>query len=122
MAIFRISKSEAKRLGIEMPKGRSKYGSTATVVDGIRFSSKKEAKRYGELKLLQERGEVLWFIMQAPFRLPGGTVYRADFLVVWSDVLHKHVTVEDVKGFKTPIYRLKKREVEHQYGITITEI
>jgi hypothetical protein len=30
--------------------------------------------------------------------------------------------VEDVKGMRTPMYRWKKKHVEAQYGITITEV
>ena len=32
------------------------------------------------------------------------------------------LVVEDVKGFKTPLYRWKKKHVEAQYGITVVEI
>jgi hypothetical protein len=98
---------------------RSKYRAKRTVVDGINFDSKKEAKRYMDLKSLRESGEVAWFLMQVPFRLPGNTTYRADFLVFWKD---GRVTVEDVKGFRTEVYKLKKRQVEDLYPITITEV
>lgn len=97
----------------------SKYRSRRTVVDGISFDSKREAARYNELKLLRQAGRVLWFIMQVPFRLPGGTRWYADFLVVWGN---GSITVEDTKGFKTETYRVKKREVEAAYGIEIMEL
>lgn len=106
-----------QRLGVK-PR-RSKYNAKRTTVDGINFASQREAKRYGELCLLKAAGDVTWFIMQAPFRLAGGTIYRSDFLIVWAD---GRVTVEDAKGMKTPTYVIKKREVEHQYGIEITEV
>lgn len=102
----------------QAPK-RSKYGAVKTEVDGIRFDSKKEAKRYGELKVMVGAGQVRWFTMQVPFRLDGGTIYRADFLVVWAD---GSVAVEDCKGFLTASYRIKRREVEHKFGFTIREI
>lgn len=98
---------------------RSKYGAERQTVDGINFDSKKEALRYIELKSLRVKGEVAWFLMQVPFRLPGNTTYRADFLVFWSD---GSVTIEDVKGMRTQTYKLKKRQVEELYPITITEI
>ena len=100
----------------------SKYRNRKTVVDGVTFDSKKEAGRYAELKLLRAGGRVRWFIAQAPFRLPGGTRYYADFLVVWAD---GRVTVEDVKSEATrklQTYRVKRREVEHHYGIEIVEV
>jgi hypothetical protein len=100
-------------------KSPSKYNAQKVCVDGITFASRKEARRYGELKLLRDAGQVRWFIMQVPFRLDGGIVYRADFLVVWSD---GRVSIQDTKGARTATYKIKKREVEFKYGITIEEI
>ena len=98
---------------------RHKFNAKPTELDGIKFSSKKEAKRYQELKLLQSNGEVLFFLDQVPFRLPGGIKYRCDFLVFWKDGT---VTIEDVKGFVTDMYKTKKKMVEALYPIKITEI
>lgn len=122
---------------------RSKYGATPTTVDGIRFHSAKEASRYGELKLLEKAGEIRELRLQPEFPLwvHDGVVehgpllignYRGDFayeerhvtgislrtrkpVAEWADV------IEDVKGFKTPLYRWKKKHVEAQYGIEIRE-
>lgn len=125
MAI-RMNREQAAAMGITVPKRRSKYGNVATVVDGIRFASAKEARRYSELCLLRKSGDVAWFIMQVPFRLPGGTIYRADFVVVrdGGQDIGLDITIEDVKseGTRTQAYKIKKREVEKHYGITITEI
>lgn len=98
---------------------KHKYNAIPTIVDDIRFGSKGEAKRYCELKLLKRAGEVLYFLMQVPFHLEGGIKYICDFLVFWKDGSH---TVEDYKGFKTQVYKLKKKLVENQYPIKITEI
>ncbi len=98
---------------------KHKYNAIPTIIDNIRFGSKAESKRYCELKLLQRAGEVLYFIMQPPFHLEGGIKYIADFLIFWKDGSH---TIEDVKGFKTAIYKLKKKQVEARYPIKITEI
>jgi hypothetical protein len=106
-----------------------KYRASPQSVDGIRFDSKAEARRYGELKTLQEAGEVLWFIRQPRFDLPGGTTYKADFLVVHSasvapgtGKVKVEVTIEDVKGHRTPMYIMKKKQVEALYPIEIEEI
>lgn len=96
----------------------SKYRAKKTKVDGITFDSRKEARRYSELKLLQKAGEVLFFHRQPIFDLPGGTTYRADFLVFWAD---GHVTWEDVKGVKTPAYKKAKKQVEAVYPVEILE-
>ena len=107
---------------------RHKFNAKPTVVDGIRFASKKEATRYGELRLLEKAGEIHLLQLQPAFNLwtsagkawtqkPVGQ-YRADFAYL---DYRKGRVVEDVKGFKTPLYRWKKRHVEAQYNITILE-
>jgi hypothetical protein len=98
---------------------KSKYNASPTTVDGIRFDSKKEAKRYGELKLLQQAGSVVMFLMQTPFILPGNTRYRVDFQVFWHD---GRVTFEDTKGRETETFKLKKRQVEELYPVEIEVI
>lgn len=88
-------------------------------MDGLKFGSKKESLRYQGLKLLKKTGDVLFFLRQVPFDLPGGIKYRADFLVFWAD---GNVTVEDVKGMRLPAYIAKKKQVEALYPIEIKEI
>jgi len=95
---------------------KNKYNATKTKVDDITFDSKAEAKRYDELKLLKRCGEISYFIRQPKFDLPGGTSYRADFLVVWED---GHISIEDVKGFKTASFIKAKKQVEALYPIEI---
>jgi hypothetical protein len=87
--------------------------------DGILFDSIKECERYKELKLLQEQGVIVFFLRQVPFDLPGGIKWRCDFLVFWAD---GEVSVEDVKGHATEMYKLKKRQVEQLYPVTIMEL
>ena len=102
-----------------------KYHAKPTVVDGIRFASQKEARRYQELRLLEKAGEVVALEIQSAFILSadglGGKIgeYRADF--TYYDRNGDRV-IEDVKGFKTPLYRWKKKHVEAQYGVQIIEI
>jgi hypothetical protein len=110
----------------------SKYKAKRTTVDGIVFHSQKEARRYQELKLLQKAGEIQDITLQPRYELSvthwlmGGEVmevsigaYVADFRYI--DRRAQAVVVEDVKGFKTPLYRWKKKHVEAQYGIRIRE-
>lgn len=96
-----------------------KFRAIPTEYDNIKFSSKKEQKRYLQLKLLQQNGDIVFFLRQVPFHLSGNVKYLCDFLVFWQD---GHVTIEDVKGFKTPMYILKKKQVEELYPIKIQEI
>jgi len=98
---------------------RHKFHAKPTVNDGIRFASKKEAARYETLKLLQTAGEVLFFLRQTRFHLPGGTSWACDFLVFWAD---DHVSVEDVKGMRTEAFKRAKKQVEALYPIEIEEL
>jgi hypothetical protein len=98
---------------------KHKFKAKPTETDGIKFSSKKEAKRYNNLKMLKNIGEVLFFLRQVPFHLPGGVKYVCDFLIFWAN---GQVTIEDVKGFKTESYKAKKKMVEAIYPITILEV
>jgi hypothetical protein len=95
---------------------RHKFNAKPTAVDEIRFASKAEARYYGELKIRQASGEVLFFLMQVPFHLPGKTKYVVDFVEFRADGTVHFV---DVKGKETEVFRLKKRQVESLYPVTI---
>jgi Protein of unknown function (DUF1064) len=114
------------------PRTPSKYRAVPTQLDGIRFDSKKEARRYAELRLLEQAGEIHALERQPVFPLftahhRGGElrqvgVYRADFR--YRQGPRGVLVVEDVKSkpTRTAVYRLKKRMVEAAYGITVTEV
>jgi hypothetical protein len=102
-------------------------------VDGIVFASKAEARRYAELRLLEKAKEIYDLELQPKFPIyvtrPGHTTSRSDKPVTTyiADFRYRRgprgiLTIEDVKGMKTPVYRLKKKLVEAQYGIQIQEI
>lgn len=88
-------------------KRRAKYGNVKTELDGILFDSKKEAERYVQLILLLRGGVIRDLELQPNFKLEvaGKKVctYRADFR--YSE--NGSQVVEDVKGMKTPVYKLK---------------
>lgn len=96
-----------------------KFKAKPCEADGIKFPSKKERKRYFDLKLLEKAGEVLFFLRQTPFHLTGGVKYVCDFQVFWKN---GEVSFEDVKGMRTDMYKLKKKQVEALYPIQIREI
>lgn len=112
-----------------------KYGAKAVVIDNIRFASQKEGRRYGELKLLEKAGKISNLQLQPRYDLharncgpsagSGEKVgeYRADFAYLeGKDWGRGRWVVEDVKGFKTPLYKWKRKHVFAQYGISITEV
>ncbi len=98
---------------------RHKYKNIPTVHDGFRFDSKKEGRYYEGLKLKQAAGDVVFFLRQAPFHLPGGVKLVIDFIVFLAD---GNIEFVDVKGVKTEQYKAKKRIVEALYPIKIKEV
>lgn len=94
------------------PFARHKFGAARTERDGIVFASKLEAARYDQLVLLEKAGDVVGFMRQPVFYLPGGTKYIADYLIFWAG---GRVTAEDVKGMETAAFKVKWREVQAAY-------
>lgn len=92
---------------------KHKFNAKSTVVDEIKFSSRKEARYYSELLLRQKSGEVLFFLRQTPFHLPGGVKYVCDFTIFLSE---GSVEFVDVKGFETPTFKMKRKMVEELYS------
>lgn len=104
---------------------RNKFHAIKTVVDGITFDSKREAKRYQDLKLLQRAGEIQDLVVDKAslrYKLEVNGVligkYTGDF-----GYTEKGVRIlEDVKGVRTRDYILRKKLMKALYGIDIKEI
>ena len=128
----------------------SKYHAKKTVLDGITFDSRKEARRYSELKLLEKAGRIKDLRLQVPFELipaqrepdqvgkRGGkvkgkvieraVVYKSDFVylerldIPFTDEEKWVEVVEDTKGVKTKEYILKRKMMLYFHGIRIREV
>lgn len=121
----------AKDWNASFYKPANKYSATAIVVDGMRFDSKLEAARYGYWKNLWHVGAIAWFTRQVPFYLPGGIVWRADFLIQTNFSGQKikipglgplsvdPLLVEDCKGVMTRVSTNKIKQVEAIYGFKV---
>lgn len=100
----------------------SKYRNQKTAVDGIPFDSKKEAARYQELKIMERAGIITELELQPEYDLSVNhkpvCKYRADFAYILGGVR----IVEDVKGMKTDVYRIKNKLMKAIYNIEIKEI
>jgi hypothetical protein len=105
-----------------------KYGNKKKEVDGILFDSTREALRYSELMLLIKRGDIgslevqKQFILVPSQKLSNGKTeravkYIADF-VYTSDGIQ---VCEDVKGFKTKDYIIKRKLMKFIYNIEVLE-
>jgi hypothetical protein len=109
---------------------RNKYGAEATMIDGMRFDSKAEAKRYQQLVIMQRAGEISDLETQVAFDLiPEQNVngrkerpvrYLADFRYIRDG---KTIT-EDVKSAptKTAEFIIKRKLMLWIHGVIIQEV
>lgn len=113
-----------------MAKTTSKYHSKKVVIDGIEFQSHKEGNRYSQLKILEKAGLIKDLELQKTFELQEGfklngkshrkITYIADFY--YYDNHLKRYVVEDVKGYKTEVYKLKKKMFMYKYQVELIEV
>ena len=122
----------------------SKYGAKKVEVDGVKFDSQKEARRWTQLKLLERAGEIEGLERQVKFVLipaqrepdsigvRGGKIkgklierevaYIADFVYIEND----EKVVEDVKGYKGgtayDVFKIKRKLMLFVHGIRVKEV
>lgn len=105
-----------------------KYKNTKTTFNNIVFDSKKEANRYKELLLLQKAGIITDLKMQVPYILvPAFNLNKKRYrqMTYIADFVYKEngkEIVEDTKGFRTDVYKIKKKLMAYIYEIEIKEI
>lgn len=108
-----------------LPKKTNKYNAKRTVYNGREYASGKEAKRASELWPMLWAGTITALREQVnfPVEINGKHImnYRADFLYLLPQNLEAGTQIEDAKGYRTPMYKLKKKMVENYYGCTIIE-
>lgn len=96
-------------------------------MDGITFDSRKEADRYLTLKAMEEEGLIVDLRRQVRYELvPAFDVdgrhyrpvsYTADFVYMEDG----KTVVEDVKGMRTDVYKIKSKLFARRYGMSIRE-
>lgn len=109
----------------------NKYHNTKVIYNEIKFDSKKEMQRYKDLELLESTDYICNLELQKKFLLQEGYTnakgkkirpiyYIADFY--YYDYVDKKWVVEDTKGVRTEVYKLKKKLFEYKYNLTIDEL
>ena len=103
-------------------KRKSKYNNQKTIVDDIKFDSKKEAEYYCQLKLLKQAGEIKDYRLQPRYELQPAfeknskkyraITYIADFAIINNDGTTE---VVDIKGVETQVFKIKKKLFEYMY-------
>ncbi len=119
-----LGRKIAKLTEASKPSGCSKYNAKITIVDGKKFASKKEANRYIELRAMERAGFIKDLKLQVRFKIEVNKTlictYVADFVYVKTDKPDIQV-IEDVKGFRTREYTIKKKLLFATMGIKIHE-
>lgn len=108
----------------------SKYKNIKCEFRGIKFDSIKERNYYLILLDYQKRGLIkdlkrqVSYELIPTYKINGKTIrkttYKADFTYI--SVKDNKLHVIDVKGFRTDVYRLKKKMFEYMYKIEIEEV
>jgi hypothetical protein len=96
---------------------KRKYSNVPATLDGIRFASKLEAKRYGELKLLERAKQIRLLEVHPRYPLSCNGIHICDYVADFAYVVITggYCVVEDTKGFATPEYKLKVKLFRANY-------
>ena len=92
-----------------------KYHNIPVTLDGIKFASQAESRRYGELVLREMAGEIHSlrvhpsYLLQTGFKRDGKTYQPITYVADFEYVEEGKVIVEDVKGVVTPTFRIKEK-------------
>lgn len=109
---------------------KNKYNNKKVEYDGHMFDSQKECTRYKQLRLLERTGLIKdlelqkEYILQDKYKINNKTIRKISYIADFSyiSVKDNKLHVIDVKGFKTDVYKLKKKLFEYKYGIEIEEV
>lgn len=87
----------------------SKYSAKPTIVDGIRFASKAESRRFAELRALERAGIISGLTLQPKFPLEVNGAKVCTYIGDFAYIEDAKYVVEDVKGVKTDTYKIKRK-------------
>jgi hypothetical protein len=95
-----------------------KFRNVPTEIDGIRFASKREARRYADLKLLEQAGEIAGLKLQPRYPLTVNSLHVATYVGDFEYVETKsgRTITEDAKGVKTRDFINKAKLFHALYG------
>lgn len=130
MTIEQYQQLVARNKAIKPATKKPKYGNKKAQIGDVQFDSKREAKRYQELKALEHMGHISELQLQVRFELipkqrtPSGKAERGcDYI---ADFRYRdkfgHLIVEDTKGVRTADYIIKRKLMLKIHGIEIQEV
>ena len=113
----------------KLTRKKSKYGNKRVRFEGMTFDSEGEFHRYLDLLMLQRAGIITDLSRQVKFVLipsqkdeNGKTIEReCSYVADFTYRENGEFIVEDYKGHKTDVYKLKKKLMLEKYGYRIRE-
>lgn len=107
-----------------LPPAPAKYRNEKATFDGKRFPSVAEATRWRDLLLMERAGEIDQLVYQPRYPLVVEGVRVATYVADarYRVVATGEIVVEDTKGVRTPVYKLKRRLVKALYKIDVREV
>ena len=119
---MRLSAAQARKLLVK-PKARHKYrAKPVTTKEGQHFDSTHEYKRWLVLKDMERCGEITDLVCQPRYPLVVNEVLVGTYEGDFSHQRKGALVLEDAKGLRLPIYRLKAKLMRALYGIIVTEV
>ena len=117
----RVTVEEYRVLTGQAKPKPAKYRNKPQVVDGERFDSKKEAQRWHELQLEWRAGRISRPRRQVAFSLSVNGEHVGKYVADFVYVRDGERVVEDTKGARTELYRLKRKLMLACHGILVLE-
>lgn len=107
----------------------SKYGNKPCEIGGEKYRSMREAARHQQLLRLEEQGYITHLKREEVFVLARGVKFKGDKrakppLRYVADFVYLRIgqyVVEDCKGMRTPVYKLKRHLMLAMRGIEVIE-
>lgn len=106
----------------------SKYFNQKTTIDGYKFDSKAEGRRYKELKILEKTGIIKnlelqpRYLLQNSFKKGKKTHRKIEYVADFRYIEKGKIVVEDVKGKETDVFKIKRKLFEYKYPDIIFKI
>lgn len=103
---------------------QNKFRNVPTVVDNIQFASKREARRYSELKLMERAGLIVALQLQVRYKLDVNKTHICDYVCDYQyiNIRSGELVVEDAKGMSTPAFLYKQRLMKAVHGIDVITV
>ena len=98
---------------------RNKFGAIPTLIDGIRFDSKGEAKHYADLKYRVMAKEISDLKLQVRFPLEVNGKLICTYIADFTYMEDGKFVVSDFKGIRTPVFNIKAKLFEALNGYKI---